>query len=42
MTSARHLDESLSSLRAEIHALDIGRRRGQARLQGLVLDIDST
>jgi len=39
MTSARHLDESLSKLRSEIDALDIGDEDTRRRLDGLVGDI---
>jgi hypothetical protein len=39
MTSAKHLDESLSRLRSEIHALDIDDEETRRRLDSLVLDI---
>jgi hypothetical protein len=39
MTSAKHLDESLSTLRSEIHALDIGDEEAKGRLDRLVVDI---
>ena len=39
MTSANHLDESLSILRSEIHALDISDEEARRRLDSLVLDI---
>ena len=39
MTSAKHLDELLSTLRSEIHALDIGDEEARRRLDSLVLDI---
>lgn len=39
MTRAHHLDESLSSLRAEIRALDIGDEEARQRLDNLVADI---
>jgi Domain of unknown function (DUF4404) len=39
MTSAKHLDESLSNLRSEIHALDVGDEEARGRLDRLVLDI---
>ena len=39
MTSARHLDESLTLLRSEIRALDIGDEEARRRLDSLVLDI---
>ena len=39
MTSARNLDESLSELRSEIHALDTGDEEARRRLDSLVVDI---
>jgi len=39
MTSARHLDELLSTLRSEIHSLDTGDEEARRRLDVLVLDI---
>lgn len=39
MTSAKHLDESLSILRSEIQALDISDEDAKRRLDSLVLDI---
>lgn len=39
MTSARHLDESLNTLRSEIRALDIDDEETRRRLDRLVLDI---
>jgi hypothetical protein len=39
MTSAKHLDESLSSLQSEIAALEIGDEAARRRLDSLVLDI---
>lgn len=42
MTRARHLDESLSILRAEIRALDIGDEEARRRLDSLVADIAAT
>jgi hypothetical protein len=41
MTSAKHLDESLSTLRSEIHALEIGDEEARRRLDRLVLDIET-
>jgi hypothetical protein len=41
MTSAKHLDESLSTLRSEIQALDIGDEEARRRLDSLVLDIET-
>ena len=37
--SAKHLDELLSTLRSEIHALDIGDEEARRRLDRLVVDI---
>ena len=37
--SAKHLDQLLSTLRSEIHALDIGDEEARRRLDKLVLDI---
>ena len=39
MTNARHLDDALSTLRSEIHALDVGDEVTKRRLDGLVLEI---
>jgi hypothetical protein len=39
MTNARHLDESLSTLRSEIQALDLDDEQARRRLDGLVSDI---
>jgi Domain of unknown function (DUF4404) len=39
MTSAKHLDESLSALRSEIHALDISDEEARRRLDRIILDI---
>ncbi len=41
MTSRRHLDESLQTLRAEIRALDSGDEAARQRLDRLVRDIES-
>jgi hypothetical protein len=41
MTRSKHLDESLSSLRSELHALDIGDEEARRRLDRLVLDIEA-
>ena len=40
MTSAKHLDDSLSTLRSEIDALDIDDAEARARLERIVLDIE--
>jgi hypothetical protein len=39
MTSAKHLDELLSTLRSEMQALDTSDKEAQRRLDRLVLDI---
>jgi hypothetical protein len=39
MTRAKHLDESLRTLRSEIQALDIGDEEARRRLESLVGDI---
>lgn len=39
MTNARNLDDALSTLRSEIHALDVGDDAAKRRLDGLVLEI---
>jgi hypothetical protein len=39
MTSANHLDQLLSALRSEIHALDVGDEEARRRLDRLVDDI---
>lgn len=39
MTSAKHLEESLSTLRSEIHALNIDDEEARRRLDSLILDI---
>jgi hypothetical protein len=39
MTSDKGLDESLSTLRSEIHALDLGDEDARQRLDSLVVDI---
>jgi len=41
MTSRRHLDESLQTLRAEIRALDSGDEEARQRLDRLVRDIEA-
>ncbi len=41
MTSARSLDESLSTLRSEMHGLDIGDDDARRRLDSLLADIES-
>jgi hypothetical protein len=41
MTSRRHLDESLQTLRAEIRALDSGDEEARQRLDRLVRDIET-
>ena len=41
MTSARPLDESLSTLRSEIHGLDIGDEDARRQLDSLLVDIES-
>ena len=41
MTSRRHLDESLQTLRAEIRTLDSGDEAARQRLDRLVRDIES-
>jgi hypothetical protein len=42
MTNARHLDDTLSALRSEIQALDIGDEEARQRLDRLVLDIGAS
>jgi hypothetical protein len=42
MTSAKHLDESLSALQSEIRALDIGDEDARRRLDSLMLDIGAS
>ncbi len=42
MTNAKHLDDSLNTLRSEIHALDIGDEEARRRLDSLVLDIGAS
>ncbi len=41
MTSRRHLDESLETLRAEIRALDSGDEEARQRLDRLVREIET-
>ena len=41
MTSAKHLDDSLSTLRSEIDALDIGDAEARVRLERIVHDIET-
>ena len=41
MTIARPIDESLSTLRSEIHGLDIGDDDARRRLDNLLLDIET-
>jgi hypothetical protein len=41
MTSAKHLDDSLSTLRSELQALDIGDVEARSRLDRLILDIET-
>jgi hypothetical protein len=41
MTRARHLDDLLSTLRAEMTALDIGDEDARQRLDALILDIET-
>ena len=42
MSDAKHLDESLSSLRAEIQALGLGDQEARQRLETLIQDIERT
>lgn len=42
MTNAKHLDESLSTLRSEIRALDIADEEARRRLDSLLLDIGAS
>ena len=42
MDSSKHLDQSLSDLRAEIRALDIGDEEARRRLDGLVAAIEAS
>ncbi|MEP7303292.1 MAG: DUF4404 family protein [Caldimonas sp.] len=42
MTDMKHLEESLSKLRSEIQALDIGDQEARLRLEKLILDIGQT
>ena len=42
MASAKHLDQSLSTLRAEIQALDIGDEEARRRLESLVVEIETS
>ena len=41
MTSDRHIDDLLSTLRAEMNALDIGDEDARQRLAALILDIET-
>jgi hypothetical protein len=41
MTRAKHLDDSLQTLRSEIGALDVGDEEARRRLERLVADIET-
>ena len=42
MTDRKHLEDSLSRLRSEIQALDVGDENARQRLEALVQDIEKT
>jgi hypothetical protein len=42
MASSKHLDQSLSTLRSEIQALDIGDEEARRRLDRLVVEIEAS
>jgi len=42
MAGSKHLDQSLTSLRSEIQALDIGDEEARRRLDGLLVEIEAS